>query len=91
MSPSDLRGFAPAGVSQLERALRRATEHQAPLDCNAKCGAHAEQGCAGFCAECWALVPEQLQLALATEPKVTILVVATDWVRGIRRERADAR
>lgn len=90
MSPADLKGFAPTGLSQLERALRRATETPALPECNAKCGELAA-GCCGFCQDCWELVPEQLQLALATEPKVTILVVATDWVRGIRRERADAR
>lgn len=85
MSPAHLNGFTSDGKSQLRRVLERAVA-QRPV-CHARCGGHAA-GVVGFCQACLDLLPAQLLQPLVERPTVKSLLLAIDWVRGLRAEGA---
>lgn len=83
MSPADLHDFTSEGTSQLRRVLERAVAQRSV--CHARCGGHAA-GAVGFCAACLAMLPPQLLQPLVERPTVKGLLLAIDWVRGLRAE-----
>lgn len=89
MSPADLHDWEPAGLTQIERILRKATtEKREPPPCNTKCGELAASDCTGFCAKCHAELPPALVAQLNGPAPVRGLLVATEWLVELRKEAA---